>query len=119
MEKKFEKLLDMFITALESGADLAKTEAPKFMEEILAYGLTTSILSFALLFLGSLTLLLLGIKFYKECETDQEGVFAGACVFVSAISLFLFAMSYCSLKTVIKIKTAPRLYIMEELRRLK
>ncbi len=120
MNEKLEKLLDMFVTGLQKGAGLMQEELPKLAHEILEYAfyseLVKLILCSIILILTISTAIYL-VKF--KLKDDRDGYYWG---FLVALILPLIISSvnvFTKTDNVIKIKVAPRVYLIDYIRTIK
>lgn len=113
-----EELLKKLLEWAEGLGDLAAAELPLVAQEIVTYGFYSGILTIVFGLFGLIVCLLLVRTANKNLHVDdREGliVFLSICAFFSFI--FSVGMIADGVKRVTLTSTAPRLYIIEYLRR--
>ena len=119
MDKKLEKLLDLLINGIEKGGELASTEIPKIMEEIITFGFWTEIWGLVLsLLIILLTIIPTVILLFKGVRDDDTEKFLLGTVVGIGLSLACIC-AYNTGYRVLKIKLAPKIYMIEYVRGLK
>lgn len=106
LEKKSVELLGWLEQAIKSGADFASTQTPLYIQELLQYNFTVSLIWFIIFLVLAIicaVLFILGVRNPREDGRVPVGLI-GFVVFI--------IMTFCSCDW-IKIKVAPRVYIMD------
>lgn len=117
MKEEIIKNLSGIIEYVKQGADFVKEQAPLYIQEMINYGIWTSVFEvivFSICTILSVYGLLKFIKWLKkeeECYEDHivEFVVAGVIIFLFALLVF-----NC-VEELIKAVAAPRVYVVEKL----
>ena len=105
--------LEWLRTTAESSTDFITQQAPLYAQELLAYGMWSS-MAWVCLFLPIALVCVLGIRWAVKEDSDEE--LAGPCFFLSGALLFIVSGGlFTQALDIIMIQTAPRVYILENL----
>lgn len=122
MQEKINKLLDILITTIEKGGDFASHQMPEIAQEIITYNLFTYYITIAALSLLLVIPFMLFRRFKIYIKEDPDNryndtVFGHA--FGAALSLLVILMiMLITVVKIVKIKTAPKLFLIEEVSRV-
>lgn len=113
-----DQIANKVLQYLESAELFAKTEIPIYVNEFLTYYFFENLIYAVLLFILSL-LIVFGIyKFYKhEFEDEEEGAKVIFAIVFLLFALIPFGFSVGKTTKCIKIKVAPRVFLVDEFRK--
>lgn len=112
---KYQELLNFILQTLKEGKGLVIDNMPQIAKEIIHYQtIETSMLAiiFIALFIITIIAFIVLIKVFKEDEDVRFGI---SFIFIIALSI-IGACSVANVKKLIKIKTAPTVVIIEEIK---
>jgi prolipoprotein diacylglyceryltransferase len=110
-----EKIKEYALNVLKGGEELTKTEMPIYVQEHLDFELYNYVVSFSLLLIAFSTFIFLGIIIpYKSRNTrDEEQGFITGFFFVG-LSMIFFLCLIVKGNSLMKIKLAPRTYLVNK-----
>lgn len=111
MKEKIQKYVD---SMLEGVGEFEKKEIPICVKEYLEYELYDNIVSFLLYLILTFTCCFLAIKFYKLGKEKDQNFFAFSFMCIFFTVLFSCASIAWGM-SIMKIKSAPRAYLIEKL----
>lgn len=111
-----EELMRYLLETIKSTVDFTKEQAPAIVEEILRYDAWDAGLSVLVTVTVSLVICIPGLIAYRKRESwGTEPMFA--TITIAAVMLsFLITITVTEIKTIVKIKTAPKYYLIQKLR---
>ena len=121
-QEKINELIIYLTDQLKNGVEFAKDQAPEVVKELLAFGVwdnAISIVAWLLVMVSLIALSVFLITLAKRNKYQEEFVAAG--VVVSAISVVITLVTLIGVvvpktKNLLKIKHAPRVYLIDKLR---
>ena len=120
MQKQISKILEMMISGIEKAGDVAGEQLPGLVDDYLSMYMIDAIPIIIPLIAGVLLIsIIIFIKFaIKETKEDAEAVWMFMPITVLVL-IFLMLMGSVTedLKEIYKIKTAPKAYLIEKLRK--
>jgi len=114
---KILQTIDYSGNLIKEGIDFTKEQAPLVVQEFLTWEFWNSFGTGVLLLIISLTFLSIGWKYRKLMwgelaqKTDGFTAMANVCIFAIALGL-LIPMTF-NFQTALKVKIAPRVYLIE------
>ncbi len=116
------QLMEYVKQAVEFGTE----QAPMVAQEVLEYGMWSSCATIAILMASGLVLAAFSFACYRfdlgwtdssfGSEPTNDGPMAIACGIIGAVFIFVAPIFICECSMdIVKIQTAPRLYIIQEL----
>ena len=123
LENELASTLEWVRTAVESSTNFIADQAPLYVQELLAYGMWSSGLLFAIGLLFALVIVRVMKVLYKKSELiknddDEAGVYFVVTVIGGVLLLIASAVMLYQIMDIIKIQAAPRVYILEHLPRI-
>lgn len=118
MDDKLGKLLDMLVLGLEKGAGLLQEELPKLAHEILEYNFYTNLLSaIVFVFIGIVIVVAVIYALRNLCDDGFDYGFTGliGSLFITVV----LGTAVVKINNIIKIKVAPRVYIIDYIRTIR
>lgn len=117
MKEEIIKNLSGIIEYVKQGADFIKEQAPLYVQEMINYGIWTSVFETLLYFSLFVFAIYLMVKLYKYVKKEEEDSTEYAPIFlvlllVAGIMLVLTSISF---ETFIQTIAAPRVYVVEKL----
>lgn len=117
LNNKLIESIDLITQWVEAGGQFVAEQTPLIVNEILLYRFWESLIFFILWTVASAILMSLSLVFYNKSKDDDDE-FLIASVFFAVTACVVFAMSLDLNLDWLKIKVAPRLYIIEYLAEL-
>lgn len=117
MKEEIIKNLSGIIEYVKQGADFIKEQAPLYVQEMINYGIWTSVFETLLYFFLFVFAIYLMVKLYKyvkreDGDLDEYAPLFFALLLVAGIMLVLTSISF---ETFIQTIAAPRVYVVEKL----
>ena len=118
MESKLEKLMDLLINGIEKGTELASGELPKLMEEILQYEFYSSLTFLSLNLFILIVIPILAFLYHKKHSEDLgDGIMISLIASFILISPLIVVLK--NTDNLIKIKVAPKVFVIDYIREKK
>lgn len=112
-----EQLTNWLIEQTKNITNWTSVEIPAFVQEYLAWNFYNGILNSSLIFIIFSICIYLTIKLKKKCQEEQDFL---PFVVMMIVPIFLsFVFFVCEVKEVIKIKVAPKAYLMDKVLQVK
>ena len=118
MKEEIISNLAGIIEYVKQGADFVKEQAPLYVQEMINYGIWTSVFETLLYFFIAIFLIWCMVKLYKAVKNDEyEDLKEYAPIFlVLGIGVIvMFVVTSISFETLIQAVVAPRVYVVEKL----
>lgn len=117
MKEEILNNLTGLIEYVKQGADFVKEQAPLYVQEMINYGIWTSVFETLLYFFIAIFLIWCMVKLYKTTKDDEEDLKEYAPIFlVLGIGVIvMFVVTSISFETLIQAVVAPRVYVVEKL----
>ncbi|MBV6514202.1 MAG: hypothetical protein FMNOHCHN_03792 [Ignavibacteriaceae bacterium] len=113
MNEKLAKLADMLISGLEKGVELM----PELSQEILTYYTYEHLIAIAALSV-LIGLCIKGIRSLSKAASKGCEAADGMCFVLGIMVLAFTTLIMCNTLDLVKIKTAPKLFIIQKIKRL-
>lgn len=114
MKDSYEAALDKLVQYIDQTVVFAQGQLPEVAEQIIAYGVASSVTSIWIFSIIAVLSFLLFL--YAIAVVDYEG---GGLAILGLLALIAsLACIYASYMTLIKIEKAPKLYVIQEIRSL-
>jgi hypothetical protein len=111
MQEKIKKYVESF---LEGVGQFEKKEVPIYINEYLNFEFYDSIISFSLYLILTFLSCFFSVKSFKLAKKEDSLFCVPGVVLIVITIIFIFS-SIDSGRSLIKIKTAPRVYLVDEL----
>ena len=110
-----EKIKEYAINVLKGGEELTKTEMPLYVQEYLDFEFYTHAVAFSLILIATFTFVFLAIIVpSKSRDTIHEEVGFIAGFLFAVLTLVFFLGLICQGESLMKIKLAPRTYLVDK-----
>lgn len=119
-----DQFLQKSVEYLSSAEAFLKTEVPAFVQELLAWEFYSSLMCAVALGLVCVISIVLFIRFekkdriYFEKRGYHDSDIVGGQIGCGAVALITFLLTFYSVHSMVKIKVAPRVYLLEQVRHL-
>lgn len=114
MKDSYEAALDKLVQYIDQTVVFAQGQLPEVAEQIIAYGVASSVTSIWIFSIIAVLSMLLCL--YGFANIDYDGVGFGVFGFFGLMVSLAFI--YFNYMTLIKIEKAPKLYVIQEIRSL-
>lgn len=117
MKEEIIKNLSGIIDYVKQGADFIKEQAPLYVQELINYGIWTSVFETLLYFSLFVFAIYLIVKTYKYAKREEEDLVEYAPIFLLLLVIagIMFVLTAISFETFIQTIAAPRVYVVEKL----
>lgn len=117
MKEEIIKNLSGIIEYVKQGTDFIKEQAPLYVQEMINYGIWTSVFETLLYFFIAIFLIWCMVKLYKAVKNDEEDSKEYAPIFLvlGLCVIVMFVLTSISFETLIQAVVAPRVYVVEKL----
>lgn len=116
MKEEIISNLAGIIDYVKQGADFVKEQAPLYAQEMINYGIWTSVFETLLYFFIAIFLIWCMVKLYKSTEDEEEAkVYAPIFLVLGICVIVMLVITSISFETLIQAVVAPRVYVVEKL----
>lgn len=117
MKEEIVSNLAGIIEYVKQGADFVKEQAPLYVQEMINYGIWTSVFETLLYFFIAIFLIWCMVKLHKAIEKDgdDEKEYAPIYLLLGICVIIMFVLTSISFETLIQAVVAPRVYVVEKL----
>ena len=117
MKEEIIKNLSGIIDYVKQGADFIKEQAPLYIQEMINYGIWTSVFETLLYFSLFVFAIYLMVKIYKYAKREEYDLSEYAPLFFALLLVagIMFVLTAISFETFIQTIAAPRVYVVEKL----
>lgn len=113
MTDSYEKALDKLVEYIDQTVTFAKGELPEVATQIAAYGAASSTILMWVFIAASAVMFMVWLLSIASSDGDTPAPY-----FAFALLIFCVAGSVAYRMTLLKIETAPKLYVLEQVREL-
>lgn len=116
MKEEILNNLSGLIEYVKQGADFVKEQAPLYVQEMINYGIWTSVFETLLYFFIAIFLIWCIVKLYKSIEEEEDAKEYAPIFLVLGIGvIIMLVVTSISFETLIQAVVAPRVYVVEKL----